>query len=174
MIFQTIYDIADKEDFERVYSVTDFWDGPREGVADFRGTPHVYRSVFRADLDEWDDDRYYLSPLTSAEAALALEHWAIWQRFADNYRGKVAPVPADLADWGALPEDLARHRELRLLLAPMFALEPARCIVARAEFRRAADAPEYVPPGPMAPKLEVRWSNAAVLPGDVLVPSPAA
>ena len=160
--------------FERVYTVTDFWDGPREGVADYRGVPHVFRSVFRADLGEWDDDRYYLSPLSPEGAALAVEHAAIWQRFATRFSGRVAPVPADPADWGALPEDLLRHRELRALLAPMFALDPARCVIASAEFRRAASAPEQVAPGPTAPTVDVRWSAASALPGDTLVPSPAA
>jgi len=163
-------------DFERVYTVIDFWDGPRGGVADFRGVPHVYRSVFRTDIDEWDDDRFYLSPLTPQEAALAREHWSIWQRFAEHYRGKVAPVPTDRRDWGALPEDLARHRELCRRLPLVYIIHPDECIVARAEFRRAAGPPHYgpwdlpttrpyrprlVPIIPRAPSLEVRWSDSA-------------
>jgi hypothetical protein len=160
--------------FERVYSVTDYWDGPREGVADFRGTPHLFRSVFRSDLGAWDDDRHYLRPLTAEEAALAVEDWAIWRRFAGHYRGKVAPVTTDFADWGALPEDRNRHRELRALLAPVFALDVAQCVIASAEFRALEGAPADTVPGPMAPTLEVRWSDAVAHTGDVLVPSPAA
>jgi len=121
--------------FERVHTVTDYWDGPREGVADFRGAPHVYRSVWRHEADDWDDDRYFLSPIASEEAALAFEDWAIWRRFAEHYRGRVAPAAESLGDWGALPEDLSRHRELRHLLTPILSLNRSRCIVARAEFR---------------------------------------
>jgi hypothetical protein len=35
--------------FERVHTMTDYYDGPRGGIADFRGTPHLYES-------EWRDD----------------------------------------------------------------------------------------------------------------------
>lgn len=31
---------------EHVYTMTEYYDGPRGGVADFRGTPHVYRSLW--------------------------------------------------------------------------------------------------------------------------------
>jgi hypothetical protein len=157
--------------FERVYIVADYWDRPREGVADYRGAPHVYRSIFRADLDEWDEDRYYLSPLTAEEATLAAEHWEIWLRFVARYRGESAPVPADHSDWGALPEDLGRHRELRRQLASAFRLDPRTCTVARAEFARASSAPVQDAPGLVAPTIEVRWTDAAMLPDDVLLPS---
>src|SRR5687768_8510315 len=38
--------------FERVYTVTDYWDGPREGIADFQDVPHLYRSIFLKEDDE--------------------------------------------------------------------------------------------------------------------------
>jgi hypothetical protein len=34
--------------FEKVYTMTDYYDGPRRGIADFDGRPHFYDS-------EWDD-----------------------------------------------------------------------------------------------------------------------
>lgn len=49
--------------FERVYTVHDYWDGPRSGFADFGGVPHAYRSLWLDDLDEWDPDRFELSPI---------------------------------------------------------------------------------------------------------------
>lgn len=159
------------EPFERVYTVTDYWDGPREGVAAYGGAPHLYRSVWRRDLDDWDDDRYFLCSITPAHAALAFEDWAIWQRFAEYYRGRQAPVPASLADWGALPEDLPRHRQLRQLLAPILAVARDRCFVARAEFRSLGPPREA---GLFVPVLEVRWTCADSLPDDDLPPSPAA
>jgi hypothetical protein len=35
-----------EQKFEKVYTVTDFYDGPRGGIANFRGHPHVYESLW--------------------------------------------------------------------------------------------------------------------------------
>jgi len=35
-------------EYERVYTMTDYYDGPRKGIADFEGRPHLYEA-------EWDD-----------------------------------------------------------------------------------------------------------------------
>src|SRR5262245_43698315 len=34
------------ETWEAVHTIDDWYDGPRGGVADFRGAPHYYRTVF--------------------------------------------------------------------------------------------------------------------------------
>ena len=154
-----------------MYSVTEYWDGPREGVADYGGAPHIYRSVWRREADDWDSDRYFLCPVTPEQAALAIEEWAIWKRFAEHYRGRSAPVPERLEEWGALPEDLPRLRELRLLLAPILRLDPSRCIVARAAFRPIGLTQV---PGFVVPNLEVQWTVCASERDDELLPSPAA
>jgi hypothetical protein len=39
--------------FEKVYTVTDYYDDPRGGIADFCGKPHLYRSLFE-DIDHKD------------------------------------------------------------------------------------------------------------------------
>lgn len=161
-----------KDGYERVYTVTDYWDGPREGVAHFRGAPHVYRSVWRRDVDDWDDDRYFLCPITADEALLLVEDWTIWRRFADHYRGRVVPPSVQSPDeWGALPEDRPRHRELRRLFVPILSLDRARCVVARARFRSVGPPPE---PGFIVPKLEVRWIECPIQPDDELLPTPGA
>jgi hypothetical protein len=160
--------------FERVHSVTHYRDAPREGVADYRGAPHVFRAVYRAGVDDWDPDRFYLKPIEPSEAALVREDWEIFERFAMRYRDAIAPAPDDPADYGALPEDLPRYRELRRLLIPVFKLDAARCVVARGEFRARFD--DTTAPGSdtyFEPVLDVRWHAASPLPGDVLVPSPA-
>src|SRR5215213_7772745 len=120
---------------ERVYTVIDYWDGPRQGVADFNGRPHLYRSVWRSDIDDWDPDRYFLFPISAEQAALAVEDWSIWRRFHEDYRGRAVPAIHDPADWGALPEDTTRHRELQQLLAPLLKVRAEDAMVARAEFK---------------------------------------
>ena len=39
-------DANDNISFERVYTMTDDYDGPRRGIASFRGKPHAYTCPF--------------------------------------------------------------------------------------------------------------------------------
>lgn len=119
--------------FERVHTMTDFYDGPRGGIADFEGRPHLYES-------EWDDfaDEYAptfrLSPVAPDLLALALEDWAIWERWWTAFhRGE-----ARRDTHPALPEDRARHNELAQILRQRLKIDPQNCVRARATFRTAA------------------------------------
>ena len=49
---------------EPVHDVDDYYDGPRGGVADYRGRPHRFRSLY-LDSEIWnsDEDRFELTPL---------------------------------------------------------------------------------------------------------------
>src|SRR5678809_69802 len=141
--------------FERVHTVNDHYDGPRSGIADFRGAPHVYRAVFSEGADDWEPGLFELRPLSDTTFALAMENWAIWQRFEARHRaGEV--VWSGIADeWGALPEDLSRHRELAVALAHDLTIDSANRVLAHAEFR-VVDSDEEFPSGVLRP-LEVRW-----------------
>jgi hypothetical protein len=98
--------------WERVWTVTDFYDGPRRGIADFDGAPHLYVSDHDS-LHDDHDDVYRLAPVDAEVFALALEDWRIWLRFEDAYRlGRVT-----LADHPALPDERTRHHELERRLA---------------------------------------------------------
>ena len=141
--------------FEHVYTVTDYCDGPRGGVADFDGAPHVYRSVY-LDTDERDpdEDRFELRPVAPDVLELALEDWAIWRRWEEEYyAGR-----AELTGHPALPPDRTRHEELAPVIALALDLNPLRCWVAIGEFRTR----NGVRGGPGIPtsraELEVRWT----------------
>lgn len=66
--------------FERVHTMTAYYDGPRTGVADFEGVPHLYES-------EWNDtahdftDTFQLSAVDPETFQLVLEAWEIWLRW---------------------------------------------------------------------------------------------
>ena len=76
-------------DWERVYTVNDFYDGPRLGVADYNGQPHLYESRWDDSEGRWEGekgeegylDNFWLSPITAEELVLVLEDWAIWERW---------------------------------------------------------------------------------------------
>ncbi len=146
--------------FERVYTVNEFWDGPRAGFADFNGAPHVYRSFFRDDLGNWDpDDRFLLRPITPEVLALALEDWEIWLRWAAAYvTGK-----ADASSHPALPVDAARHREIKPVIEKVLEEAGSAHLFASAEFRlRPGGVSVFGLPG--THELEVRWTPAAAEP----------
>jgi hypothetical protein len=154
---------------ERVYTMTDYYDGPRAGIADFHGVAHRYLSVPYAPEVEpalaataWDptDTRFYLQPVTPAVLRWALEAWAIWERFdAARREGHLAePMPEER--WGALPADSARRAELETWLAPALRLDRAHCFVARATFHRRAPVPTEPGDGGLQ-TLGVAWEAVA-------------
>src|SRR4051812_10340081 len=116
--------------FETVYTVTDWYDGPREGIANFNGVPHLYQSQFDATTDDWSDT-YLLVPVDEETFHLAMEEWAIWKRWEQVfYEGRATQEAHP-----ALPEDRHRYEELQRLLAGRLAIDASQAVRAIAEFR---------------------------------------
>jgi hypothetical protein len=71
--------------FERVYCISNYYDGPKEGIANYEGRPHRY-------LFEWDelaDDyakTFTLAPVDEETMKLALEQWNIWRKWEIAFR----------------------------------------------------------------------------------------
>lgn len=114
--------------YERVYTMTDYYDGPRGGIANFRGTPHAYASLFAE--DEYTDV-FELRPVDDETLRLALEDWEIWLRWDDAHKSGIV----NLDTHPALPTDRARHDEIEPVLAARFAALPGPVIRARGNFR---------------------------------------
>ena len=117
---------------ERVYTVTDFYDCPRGGVADFEGAPHSYALEWDDDADDYADT-YRLRPISDATLKLVLECWVLWERWARAFHAGAATLETH----PALPEDRARYFELKALLEPDLRIDPNSPLRARGEFRRA-------------------------------------
>jgi len=138
---------------EEVFTVTDYHDGPRTGVANFRGQPHFYDCIFDEAQDEYSD-LYRLTPISQRIFELATEDWAIWKKWESAYHsGKVT-----LQSHPALPEDRARHKEIRTILDSALTTNEAECTVQHGSFERLGSG-EY-PPGVMR-RLQVRWTDPA-------------
>lgn len=116
--------------FERVYTMPDYYDGPRTGIASFGGEPHLYTSPFDFWTDEYED-LYELRPVDEETLRLALEDWDIWIRWEDAYKAGLV----DIATHPALPADRARHDEIEPVLAARLAELPGPPIRARGVFR---------------------------------------
>jgi hypothetical protein len=117
-------------EFEPVLTVWDYCDGPRSGVAMYKGQPHVYRSL-ALDIDSNDaDDLFVLQPIDSDTLTAILEDWRIWERWQSAHLAGV--VSSDTHP--ALPEDRIRHEKLKRVLDERLAI-PAVVLHARAVFR---------------------------------------
>ncbi len=123
------------ESYDRVYTVTDFWDRPRVGIADFCGQPHVYQSQFDDGADDWSDV-YILRPIDSETLNLALEDWAIYLRWEAAFQaGQIG-----LETHPALPSERPRHEALQGFLQPRLNIETGPAIRVHGEFKRVSAA----------------------------------
>jgi len=136
--------------YERVHTITDYWDQPRGGVADFRGSPHVYRSVFDESGDAWSDV-CVLSPVDSETFQLALEDREIFLRWRRAFEGGQTSQNT----YPALPHDQRRHEAVKTLLAERLVIDPAKAVRAKSEFRAEPDSDTA---SPDTKKWQVCWS----------------
>lgn len=136
-------------EFERVYTMTDYYDGPRSGIANFRGMPHEYTCPFEHWKDEYED-LYELRLVDEETFQLALEEWARWIRWEDAYHA--GTVSQDTHP--ALPIDRQRHDEIAPILAARLAALPGPVTRARGTFRPT---PGHYHAG-RGRWMQVRWS----------------
>ncbi len=137
--------------FEIVHTLTDWYDGPRRGIADYDGGPHLFESEWR-DGEDLEADTFLLMPIDTDAFSLALEDWAIWRRWETAFhQGKTS-----LETHPALPEDRCRHEELGRLLEGRLVLNPAGAVRKWAEFRVRSD-PAWSGYGWQP--LEVHWKD---------------
>jgi hypothetical protein len=142
-----------KAGYERVYTVLDYDDGPRKGVADFQGQPHLYECVF--DDSEGDYSKFFLlMPLDAESLRMALEAWAIWQRWEFAYhRGET-----DISTHPALPHESQRHRELEGVLRNLLVMDSAKAVTRIGHFEAVGG--ETLPKGILR-TLQVKWVEAS-------------
>jgi len=132
--------------YERIYTVTDYYDGIVAGVADFNGQPHYYECIF-------EDDNYsqvfLLHPIDYETFQLALEDWDIWERWNDaRDQGQV-----NLETHPALPEERERHDEISKILKSKLIVDSEKDIKAKAVF-------EIIEPkrkGQSIARFQVKW-----------------
>jgi ribosomal protein S18 acetylase RimI-like enzyme len=151
-------------DFEPVHTTTDYYDGPRRGIADYQGQPHIYESTFN-DFNDGFADIFRLSPVPQDVFALALEDWQIWRRWETAFHNGTTPNSTH----PALPADKHRYDELQMLLENRLTINQSNYFTARGEFRVRDDRRGF-------PPLEVKWSpiNDSILQqNDIAMETPA-
>jgi hypothetical protein len=89
-----------KPGYERVHSVTDYYDGPRKGIADYQGKPHLYECIIDESKGNYSE-LFRLAPIAPETFRTAMEDWASWQRYKlACHLGK-----ADISSHPALPHE---------------------------------------------------------------------
>ena len=118
-----------KPGFEEVFTVTDYYDGPRGGIANYHGQPHLYECVFAEEKQDYSN-LYRLTPVSQELFLLALEDWAIWERWERAfYAGEV-----NRDSHPALPAERDRHLDIQSLLNEQLKTDKERCIVRAGAF----------------------------------------
>jgi hypothetical protein len=118
-----------QNDHEIVHTVTDYYDGPRAGIADFHGKPHAYRSLWEETQDDWSDT-FLLQPIDDETFRLAMEDWDIWSRWERAFHSGQTTIETH----PALPAERQRHDELAAILKPRLHVEPERSLRVRGRF----------------------------------------
>jgi len=116
--------------FEIVHTLTDWYDGPRKGIADYCGRPHLFESEWR-DGEDVDVDTFLLMPVDAETFLLAIESWAIWRRWETAFYQQLASTESH----PALPEDRPRHEEFELLLESRLEMNSSQSLRKTADFQ---------------------------------------
>lgn len=71
---------------EKVHVENDWYDGPRNGIADFNGVPHRFISNFE-DFEDQERclDTFKLFPVSANELNLEIEQWTIFVKWNKRY-----------------------------------------------------------------------------------------
>jgi hypothetical protein len=114
---------------EAVYSVLDYYDGPRSGIANFQGRPHFYYQP----LEQYggsESNNFLVQPVDEETFRLAMEDWAIWCKWERAFlNGETTEETHP-----ALSEDRARHEELERILSAALRIEPGKALQVKAQF----------------------------------------
>ncbi len=118
---------------DRVLTVNEYYDGPRLGIAEFNGDPHVYQAEHDHNTEDYGDT-YFLSPVEPDLLALVLEDWQIWLRWEASAKAG----ETSLETHPALPLERGRHEELKAAIGERLKADPLNRVYRRAKFTHAS------------------------------------
>jgi hypothetical protein len=137
--------------YELVFTVTDYYDGPRKGIANYQGRPHLYECIFDKTADDYSES-FLLTALDLKSFQLAMEDWEIWRRWEDAFHsGK-----ANKSSHPALPHEAKRHAELKQILDKSLVTDPQKAVTRIGQFDALRKS--NLPRGIVRP-LQVKWTE---------------
>ena len=129
--------------YEEVFTVTEYYDGPRQGLANFKGEPHFYDCIFDEARSDYSN-LYRLTPVSPQIFELAREYWAIWERWESAFKEGQTTQESH----PALPQDRMRHEEIKAVLDAAPRTDQANCVAQMGSFKWDTMLP-----------LQVSWTN---------------
>ncbi|HLJ88963.1 MAG TPA: hypothetical protein VKZ53_19240 [Candidatus Angelobacter sp.] len=96
-----------EQGFEIVHAVHDYWDGPRSGVAEYRGRPHWFENIFDERQDDYSD-LFWLKPLSDEILRQEQQRSAIFLRWQQAFHRR----EVDVSTHPALPQDKETYDRL--------------------------------------------------------------
>ena len=129
--------------WNRVVTVENFWDTPREGFAFWDERLIAYKCLWDGDADGYSD-WYEIKPIEHKMLPLIEESWSIWKKWESAFHSGATSKETH----PVLPEDRPRHEELERVLKPVRSFAHAKFERAKAEFRSTSSEPNH---------LKVRW-----------------
>ncbi len=137
--------------FETVHYLEECYPQLSEGIADYLGAPHYFR---RIDDHPWPPpswDEFELYPISQKVLAAALEVSEILGRWLEVTQPS-GGLPNSIDEFGALPAERDRRRELRNFLEASYAAATkAGRVLVRGEFHLCPASPSG---------FQVRWTTA--------------
>lgn len=138
--------------FENVYMVWDIYDGPRDGIADFDGSPRYFHCVFDEEEDDYSET-FEVTPIDEHLFSLAQESWAIYRAWEKKFHGGLA----DLATHPGHGGQDSRYDELKAKIAERLKALPGPTQKVTAKFQAKDEQPDQ-PYGCLL-DLEVHWER---------------
>ncbi len=134
---------------EQVHIENDWHDGPLAGIADIRGIPHRFKSLFN-EVEDAYESAVLVWPVTAEEFALEREQWAIFVLWNRDYERGVTGTDTHPAHRGIH----TRWDEIEALLHDRRYVVPVRAMRAKFEFVRVDQEERYALTGP---DYKLRW-----------------
>jgi len=127
---------------EKVYVENDWYDGPRQGIADYNDLPHRFVANFD-DLKGYEDT-FRLFPVSDEEFALEIEQWKIFVEWNKEYDLGKASTDTHPGHGGINK----RWDEIERALKPNRELVPLNAVEAKATFSQNEQENRYELSGP--------------------------
>jgi hypothetical protein len=89
-----VHELQLEEGFEFVYLIDDWWDGPKSGMADFKGIPHYFERIFDEKKDDWSEN-YRIRKITEEEQSLLIERTQLFQEWIEESKMNNKPHPLE-------------------------------------------------------------------------------
>jgi len=134
--------------FERVYTVWDYYDGPRSGIAAYSGEPCHYHCEWDEAKDDYAET-FVLTPIDKETLTLAMEQWLIWCEWKGAFHRGSVPQSTH----PALPGTHPHYAELEATLKARISALPVSHKRASAVFRAQAG---------QESELEVEWTDIGI------------